>query len=104
MRPALISLMLMLVASPAWAGEWVLIAPRVGQDGNRIFLRLTDPVSKWEQIYAFDSASVCEEVRAKMMDAAKRQAKDNSDLDLMSAATSRCMPYNLWWQAQQPTR
>lgn len=93
----------LLVPGVAWAVGWVLIWPKIDIKDGRPISRIFDPVANWEQVYAFDSATVCEQVRKNMIDQAKRDSKgDNSDFNWVGANASRCMPYVLWWQSQQP--
>ncbi len=102
MRATLISLMFLLVASPAWAEAWVLICPPIEWTNNQPTLKATAPISEWEQIRAYDSASGCEAGREPVI--SKGDSERMKRFEKESSLICRCMPYALWWQTQQLKR
>ncbi len=97
---ALMLIAALLVPDAAWAEAWVFIVPpRVNTDKGRV----TDtkaPIGQWQQLGAFDTARECEATKSR---AAEVIGKGSPDWYSWYNA-GRCMPYDLWWKTQQPSR
>jgi hypothetical protein len=119
MKLALIAIFLLPFATPslAEAAGWVLIAPP--RDAEDFYIRDAPVSALWKQVAAFDNAAQCEEQRMVEIDFWSKQYWDiqrempDSDpkgykRDLFRRWQDefllRCMPYDLWWRAQQPAR
>jgi hypothetical protein len=94
----------------AEAAGWVLIIPPLDKNGNLI---RNAPVSSWGQWAAFDNAAQCEQHRmANINDWQSWMEDPKTDLKLreflrqqwINSFSIRCMPYDLWWRAQEPAR
>ncbi len=85
-----------LLSIPALAGAagWVLVAPPRDEKGN--YLRNVPVNGSWTQLAAFDTAAQCEEQRRVEIDIYKPDFRLWRQEFLI-----RCMPYDLWWKAQQ---
>ena len=93
----------------AEAAGWVLIFPPLDKNGTPI---PDAPVSSWGQWAAFDSAAQCEQHRIANINGWESMSREDSRADLKElhkkawreAFLWRCMPYDLWWRAQQAHR
>jgi hypothetical protein len=99
------------LAAPTFAeaAGWVLIRPPLDENRNPI---PNAPVSSWGQMAAFDSAAQCEGHRMAEINGWESLSREYSRADLKEwlrqqwkdAFLLRCMPYDLWWRAQQARR
>jgi hypothetical protein len=102
-------LLLGLLGIPAFAGAagCALIAPPLNGKGN--YLRNVPVNGSWAQIAAFDTAAQCEAQRTieiKSWEGQMDKAPDGENKEWLkqrwlNAFGIRCMPYVLWWTAQQ---
>jgi len=96
----LLLIVALILPGTAWAEAWVLLLPpRVNTKEGRV----TDtnaPIKQWAEQSSYDTARECQ--------AAKRQAAESargSSLDwYFWFDSARCVPYDLWWKAQEPAR
>lgn len=87
----------LIIPTIAEAAGWVLIAPPRDENGN---YRQNVPVNgSWTQITAFDTPAACEEQRKIEIDTYMRDFRLWRQEFLI-----RCMPYDLWWKAQQSNK
>jgi hypothetical protein len=102
----LAALLFALLATPffAEAAGWVLIAPPKDKNGD--YVRNAPVNDSWTQIAAFDNAAQCEEQRMAEINSWRRQLETAPFLKQrwLDEFLIRCMPYDLWWRAQQPPR
>jgi hypothetical protein len=93
----------------AEAAGWVLIIPPLDKNGNNI---RNAPVSSWGQWAAFDNAAQCEQHRMANINGWKSWMESEASADVkefvrqqwINSFAVRCMPYDLWWRAQEPAR
>jgi hypothetical protein len=99
------------LAIPAFAGAagWVLIGPP--RDKNGDYIRNVPVNGSWTQLAAFDTAAQCEDQRMTEINTYKEwfklpEGKTKTELSQLwtQQFLLRCMPYDLWWKAQQPAR
>jgi len=98
------------LATPSFAeaAAWVLIAPP--RDKNGDYIRNGPVNGSWTQIAAFDNAAQCEQQRDVEIDTWKHwigmpegEMKRWFQKTHSNEFLIRCMPYDLWWRAQQPS-
>jgi hypothetical protein len=108
MKFALAAILFALFATPALAeaAGWVLVAPP--RDEKGYYIRNAPVIGLWTQVAAFDNAAQCEEQRMVEIDTWKdwtKMPEGETKRFLMRRWEDefylRCMPYDLWWRAQQ---
>ena len=103
---ALVLIAALLVPGVAWAEGWVMICPRFFQVGEMLILD-DNPATKWEQFVATDSALQCENAKVQIISRAQelfQGSKEQRDFHKERSRLCQCMPYDLWWKSQQPSR
>jgi hypothetical protein len=91
----------------ARAAGWVLIAPPHDEKG--IYFRNIPVNGSWRQLAAFDTAAQCEAQRMveirfwqdRVSHAPDADSKKWAEPRLYQEYLIRCMPFDLWWKAQQ---
>jgi hypothetical protein len=93
----------------AEAAGWVLIAPP--RDKNGDYVRNVPVNGWWTQLAAFDNAAQCEDQRMVEIKTYEGwfglpngETKEKLRRVWIDEHLLRCMPYDLWWRAQQPPR
>jgi hypothetical protein len=91
----------------AEAAGWVLIQPP--RDNNGDVVRDVPVNGSWRQMAAFDDAAQCEGRRWEEIKGWELLWKEHPEWqwlerEWIEAFLLRCMPYDLWWRAQQPPR
>ncbi len=95
----------LLVPAVAWADAWVLVCPPPGDPPDT-----EAPIVKWKQHSAYDSAAACEGKRVSLAETIANSPADTEETrtaranNIAYALACRCMPYELWWRTQQPSR
>jgi hypothetical protein len=107
LTPILALCSVLIVPAFAKAAGWVLIAPP--RDANGQYIQNAPVSGSWTQVAAFDNAAQCEQQRMTEIETwERRYGKAEGKLKEWLFQTwkneflIRCMPYELWWKAQQP--